>query len=308
MAGRSLIRALAPDDTGAIVSLYARSMQSEPNIGPVSPEQWQRFVRAPQNHQGRDFRVAVVDGTVIGLAESSLRQQAEGRVRYVKLVVDPAYRRRGIATDLLRTLVDLDTDHADITLQGQTREGWTAGEGFLTARGFQYLESDFTMICRELLPLAADAQDGISFSRATNPVIRSSDVARIHNAAFASDVAFHPLTAGEMAEDLRNEGDDLWLARDGNDVVGFCRIEMDDAGPWLESIAIDPAFQARRIGPRLAHRALASYGVSAERRAGLSVSSNNPNARRVYTRLGFVDRGEKRRYGCSASMLRERWR
>jgi mycothiol synthase len=306
MLGRPLIRPLVPEDTGAIVSLYDRAMQSEPNIGPVPPEQWERFVRTPYNHYGRDFRVTVIGGLVVGLAESHLKEQTDGYVRHVKLVVDPAHRRHGLATEMLRALLALDDINASVTLHGQTREGWAAGEGFLAAMGFQYLESDFSMICRELLPIAVKADDGVSFARASDPVAHAADVARIHNAAFASDVAFFVVTAEDMAEDLRNEGDDLWLARDGNEIIGFCRIEMDDAGPWLESIAIAPAYQARGIGPRLAHHVLATYGISAQRRVGLSVSSNNPNARRVYTRLGFMERTEKRRYATSCLALRRR--
>lgn len=303
MAGRPQIRPLAPADTGAIVSLYERSMQTEPTIGPVTPEQWERFLRAPQNQRAHDFRVAVLDGVVVGLAESSLRQQAGGRVRYVKLVVDPAQRRRGIATDLLRTVVEIDGDDVEITLHGQTRDGWTAGEAFLVAMGFQYLESDFTMVCRTLRPIASRAENGMTVSRIRDPLVHATDVARIHNAAFAADVAFHPLTPDEMAEDLRNEGDDLWLAHCGDAVVGFCRIEKDDGGPWLESLAVDPAYHGRGIGSHLAHDALAAYGISENRRAGLSVSSHNPNARRIYDRLGFVERAEKRRHGCARATL-----
>lgn len=306
MAEKPLIRALAPADTGAIVSVYLRAMRCEPNIDPVPPEQWEQFVRTPHNHHGRDFRVAVIDGLIVGLAESHLKQQTDGHVRHVKLVVDPAHRRHGIATDLLRSLLSLDSRDLPLTLHGQTRQGWAAGEAFLAAMGFQYLESDFMMFCGDLLPITSGVEDGIIFARASDPVEYAADVARIHNAAFAGDVAFYSVTAEDMAEDLRNEGDDLWLARDGDDIVGTCRIEMYDGGPWLESLAIDPAYQARRIGPRLAQHALTTYGISAERRVGLSVSSSNPNARRVYTRLGFVERAEKRRYGCNAAALRQR--
>lgn len=301
-----LIRPLFPADTESIVSLYARAMQREANIGPVSRDQWERFVRSPQNQHGRDFRVAEIDGTVIGLAESSVKEQIEGRVRYVKIVVDPACRRRGIATNLLRTVTGLDIVDAGVTLHGQTREGWEAGEAFLAAMGFQYLESDFTMICPKLLPIGERPQDRVRFVRAADSMAHAAEVARIHNAAFSSDVAFRKFTTEEMAEDLRNEGDDLWLALEGDQAIGFCRIEADQAGPWLESIALQPAAQGRGIGTRFAYHVLATYGISPERPAGLSVSSSNPNAQSVYTRLGFSQRAEKRRYAGKALAIRER--
>jgi GNAT superfamily N-acetyltransferase len=102
------VRPLQDADAGDIVVLYDRATATEPTIGPVPRETWERFVRWPQNRNGRDFRVALWDGRLVGLAESSHRDQSDRSVRYCKLVVDPEFRRQGIGAALLTELLDID--------------------------------------------------------------------------------------------------------------------------------------------------------------------------------------------------------
>jgi hypothetical protein len=52
------VRPLHDADAGDVVVLYDRATATEPTIGPVPREAWERFVRWPQNRNGRDFRVA----------------------------------------------------------------------------------------------------------------------------------------------------------------------------------------------------------------------------------------------------------
>src|SRR5712691_1915277 len=95
------IRRLRDEDTDDIVALYDRASAVEPGLGPVSRQAWQRFVELPHNQNGRDFRVAEHDGLLVGLAECSLKDQEERKVRFFKIVVDPTTRRRGVASALL---------------------------------------------------------------------------------------------------------------------------------------------------------------------------------------------------------------
>jgi len=62
------IRPLREADAEAVVALYARAAAVEPRLGPITLAQWQRFTRLPQNQDGRDFRIAVQDGSLVGLA------------------------------------------------------------------------------------------------------------------------------------------------------------------------------------------------------------------------------------------------
>jgi ribosomal protein S18 acetylase RimI-like enzyme len=90
----------------------------------------------PQNHKGRDFRVVEQDGGIIGIAESSLRDQGRRKVRFFKIVVDPAARRQGIASSMLAELLAIDESTNCLSLQSLCSPEWPAGLAFLKAFGF----------------------------------------------------------------------------------------------------------------------------------------------------------------------------
>ncbi|WNJ92471.1 GNAT family N-acetyltransferase [Bosea sp. 685] len=293
------IRGLIEDDTDDIVELYARAATVDPRIGPIHGSDWERFVRQPQNHCGRDFRVALSEGRLVGLAESSLRDQAERRVRFFKLIVDPAMRRRGIGSALLAELLTLDQSNDALSLQTLAARDWPAGLAFLGALGFGHIESEISMRCSTLTAPPAAQAEGFSLVRVAAPADHAVDIARIHNAAFASDAAFRHTTPAEMARLI--EHDAVWIATDTSGAVGFCRLELENDLIWLESIAVDPACQNRGLGSALAFRALSAAGLERDRPAGLNVSSSNPAALSVYERLGFVTVREMYRFSARHS-------
>jgi ribosomal protein S18 acetylase RimI-like enzyme len=294
--GTTCIRPLRAQDTDAIVALYDRASTVEAELGPVPRAAWEHFVRLPQNESGRDFRVAERDGHLVGLAESSLRDQDDRKVRFFKIVVDPAARRRGVASALLAELLAIDAPGDGLSLQSLCPPGWRAGSAFLLALGFARLESEMTLRCSHLIAPPTAVSTGTSIHRIAEPARYAADVARIHNAAYRSDAAFRRYSSDEMSRALaRNE---LWIAAHGEHAVGFCQLEPEPDLVWLESIAIDPTHQGRGLGSLLAHRALQAAGIAPPRPAELNVSSVNPAAIKVYGRLGFEVARERFRYAA----------
>ena len=102
------IRPLRETDAEAVVALYARAANVEPRLGPITLAQWQRFTKLPQNHGGRDFRIAEQDGHPVGVAESSLRIQGDIPSRFIKIVVAPEIRRQRIGLRLFDELLAID--------------------------------------------------------------------------------------------------------------------------------------------------------------------------------------------------------
>jgi ribosomal protein S18 acetylase RimI-like enzyme len=295
------IRPLRAEDTDGIIRIYDSAMAVEPAIGPVSRSQWEGFVGQPQNRNGEDFRVALNRNLLIGHAESSLRDQGRGRVRYCKLVVAPAYRRQGVASALMNSLLKIDQPDDKLSFQAVAASDWTAGTAFLTTLAFSYLESDLAMRCMQLVSPADTLSQPLSLEYIVDPASVAPDVARIHNAAYRSDVAFRIFTPEEMAADL--SGEDLWIARDSDQIIGFCRISLEPTLVWIESLAVHPDYHGRGIGKALAYRALRSVGGGSDRLAGLNVSSANSSAQAVYARLGFTSGREQRRFSSLRNHL-----
>ena len=295
------IRALRDEDTDDIVALYDRAGAVEPGLGPVPRLEWQRFVELPQNRNGRDFRVAEHDGHLVGLAECHLKDQDGRKVRFFKIVVDPSTRRRGIASALLAELLSIDEPSDNLSLQSLSSCDWHAGIAFLKALGFAHIQSEISLLCSRLKAPSASSPVGITIDRVAEPARYAADVARIHNAAYRFDVAFRHYSPLEMLRVLENG--DVWIAVDSGHVVGFCLLDPDPGMVWLDSIAIDPTHQGRGLGQALAHRALEAADIRPERPAALEVSSVNQTAIKVYQRLGFELRRERRRYSARHGQL-----
>lgn len=121
-------------------------------------------------------------------------------------------------------------------------------------------------------------------------------IARVHNFAYAGEAAFRTNDGDEMTRVLRDA--ELWVARERDDVVGFCVAEPEAADVWIESLAIDPARQGQGIGAALLRHVLIAWQVGFGRPASLQVSSLQRTARRAYARLGFVETGRRIRFSA----------
>jgi ribosomal protein S18 acetylase RimI-like enzyme len=296
------LRRLEDSDAEAVVALYARAATVEPGLGPVPLADWQRFTALPQNNSCQDFRVAERGGQLIGLAESSLRDQGHQKVRFFKLVVDPVARRQGVATALLDNLLVIDSPAENLSLQTLVSSRWDSGIAFMSTFGFTPIESEITMRCECLvLPPTRSSTSGLTFEKVDDHARYVDDVARIHNAAYASDVSFRRFSPEEMQRNL--EDDDLWIARAGESVIGFCHLQPEAGIVWLESIAIDPTSHNRGLGSELIYRALLSNNARPDHPGLLNVSSKNASAIAVYRRLGFVPRHETLRFSASRDSM-----
>jgi ribosomal protein S18 acetylase RimI-like enzyme len=292
--------AFSDRDIDEIVGLYERAAVTEPGLGPVARSAWQRFLKLPQNADGRDFLVARQDAAVIALAESHLKYQPRQLVRFCKFVVDPAFRRRGVASALLRAVLQIDQEDDSLAYQCLVSGSWAAGLAFVNKYGFVHIESEFSMRCSQLAPGLAAAPSSMVIERAANPQSWSADIARIHNAAHCDDASFHPFTAEEMTQAL--DSDEVWIARDDSGVLAFCHLKPEAGLIWLENIAVHPVFQGRGVGTALLQQALLPP-LRHGRPAALNVSSKNSRAISLYERLGFKTYRERRRFCAMRSGL-----
>lgn len=296
------IRPLRATDADAIVELYAKAASVEPRLGPITLAQWRQFLELPQNRGGRDFRVAEQGGRLVGLAESSLRSQGQQRSRFLKIVVTPAARRRGIARALFDHVLAIDPADDDLAVQTLVSPDWRAGMAFVATLGFVPIESEIGMKCVEPLdPARTPDVARVGIERVQDPASRATEVARIHNAAFASDASFRRYSPEEMAQVLTDS--ELWIVLADGEVSGFCLTEPERNSLWIESAAIDPAWQGRGLGQLLVYRVLSAHGVSTRHPCWLNVSSRNAAALTVYHRLGFRPQHEARRFSATRREL-----
>lgn len=297
------IRAAAPDDAAAIAAFFAAAHAIDPVVGAVSANDWLKFAAAPQNRGGRDFRIALADGEIAGIATPSLRDHATPWVRHFRIVVAPERRRHGIGSALLRDLARMDAPHPAL-LQCLCPERWEALAAFLEARRFAVIEHELDMVCEEAGRQEPRRRHDIALraleGTAPLPAPLAEALAAIHNRAYAGTAAFVRQTGAEMAA----PGPALVLVAERRGTpLGFCRIEPAGNATWIENIAVDPGEQGRGIGLLLMQHALAEAARRAGPRARLAVSDRSAAAYALYRRLGFEAVAKSARYRAERAMV-----
>lgn len=105
--------------------------------------------------------------------------------------------------------------------------------------------------------------------------------------AFAEDVI------ARKARQIANpsEGHALWTAKDGDKVIGFCRVIKDQEKNQLQAIYILPDYQNRGIGGLFWKEAKNFF--DSQKDIVVQVTTYNTKAIEFYKKLGFQDTGKR---------------
>ena len=276
------IRPFEPRDDEEVVALYTRLHAADPSIDAPDLERWRAFRAMSIFEDGRNFRVALRDGAIVGLMTVGTSRQPEGDTRRMRVFVDPPARRQGLA----RALYDLGESEARAagvaTLTSFVDSRWTAGLAFATSRGFSVFIHDL-FLARDASAWPAPAPEGVALRRFVPG--EEATVAAIANATLSRDKGFSPESAESIASYLKMPGAEIWIA-DASEPVGFCHVEHRGALGYIQALGVLPAFAGRGAGAALLSRAIHSLRATAER-IELCTEEDNARARRLYARAGF---------------------
>lgn len=105
--------------------------------------------------------------------------------------------------------------------------------------------------------------------------------------------AFTDEALSKRAERIANppEGESLFFAKDGDKVIGLCRIVKSDQCNRLQAIYVLPEYQGRGIGRRLWEEAQKVF--DADKDIVVDVATYNKNAIDFYKKLGFEETGKR---------------
>jgi mycothiol synthase len=284
------IRPCRPADAEAVAAFFASAHRADPAVEFVPVAAWRAFLSMPANRRGRDFRLAWVRGRVAGVLTSTLLDGTRHgrRRRHFRIVVHPDLRGRGVGAALLGALEGQPIPRPRPTLQTLVPGSWARARAFLGARGFREVHRDVEMRRGGGPVPAPDPPAGV----AIRPLAGAADEAawiRIHDASYAGDFHFEPLSRAAIRAELRAPGAFAFVAASRGRPIGVVlgRDHGDD-GAAIQSLIVSPRSRRRGVGRALLRAALAAIRARGRRRTTLGVDARNARAIALYASEGFV--------------------
>ncbi|MDN3577672.1 GNAT family N-acetyltransferase [Chitinimonas viridis] len=273
-----------------IVALFAACAAVDADVNVLSMARWQHFARDPGRLAGRDFLVVELDGQLAGMAYSGLEEGAQGMLRYGRIMVHPAFRRRGVARAIMAGLLAMDGGRLPLECALPAR--WLAGLAFAQQQGFAVLAEEAEL--RRALPVEYPPAPGV----AIRPLRQgdADDMAAwcaLSNAAYASHVPpVTPATVAELAHRASLPGCSLGFVEIDGRPQGLVQWEADsDSQVYLNSLLVHPARQGQGLGRSLLRWALQRMAEQGAQTVELTVSTANTAALRLYLAHGFEQYG-----------------
>jgi mycothiol synthase len=287
MAGVA-IRQLGDQDEEPFTALVARAIAAGDLAASSDPHgEWTSRLALRETAAGA---VAEVDGRLAGFV------LADGKA----LVVDPAYRRRGIGRALVEAGLGVERRAGRANLILGVLPGDAAGRAFLEATGFAYHSTVWDLDLPAVHPVPPAAWPDGFRARAMDGSHDVPALVELFNEAFAT----HPTPMSMTLESTLADWGKPWPAREEDIVLvegpdttllGFCatvpvRPAEGGVGPRAEiwTIGVRPGAQGHGLG-----RQLLRWGVGYLRGLGvetvsLAVNGINARALGLYESEGFV--------------------
>ena len=293
------IRRLTADDAAALTAIVDRARDARELAGSSAPHgDW--IVRYAVS-QAEQVAVADADGVLAGVVLPEVKV----------LVVEPAYRRRGIGRALVDAGVEIERERGRPNLLLGLVPEDAAGHAFVEATGFAFHSTLWDLDLDPDVAVAAPV-----WPEGTRPrqIDRDRDIrawVELFNAAFADHATPLQLDADRIEADRGQApfGDEdlLLLASDSGELLGFCATEpkrLPDGAvePRAEiwTVGVRPELQGRGYG-----RQLLRWGIGHLREVGaetvtLSVNGRNPRALGLYESEGFHRTATRERWARPA--------
>ncbi len=198
----------------------------------------------------------------------------------IALMVAPGIRRQGIASQMIKAILPL------IQAEGIQRLIFSSPHGlndeWLTASGFHYQGSEFEMQRSGNKPIA------IQNSATRVRVATDADIptlCAIDAACFPTHKIDPPTRICTL---LNNPTHCLFMINQNGKAVGKAHLNWQPQGARLSDIAILPDHQKHGLGTALLAHCINHALAANKPNIVLDVETNNKQALRLYTRLGFA--------------------
>ncbi len=265
-----LARGLSPDELRALAEMEARVLAAD---GGRLKLEWSVL----RTRDARDVEDVLwrEDGRLLGFLGL---YAFGGPTVEIAGMVDPAARRRGIATKLLDAAVPICRERRYRRALLVTPRGSAAGREFARSRAARLEHSEHALVLQGA-PTEGPTDARLRLRTATPA--DASEVSRLLAAAFGE-----PPT--DLADRLAENSERTIVVELDRLVVGTVRVTRDGDTGSVYGFAVDPVLQGRGIGRDVLRRVCRELRDQGVRQIGLEVAVENEHALGLYTSLGFV--------------------
>jgi mycothiol synthase len=290
-------RSLQSEDMGAIRELVSTCLAIDGGLYFMSNENFvqERYLPA----RGTTIGGFDSDGRLVACTAINLGADVDSAWVDIVGLVHPTYRGRGLG----RFLMEWSTAEARTLLAGSQTTGeksfylktesLTETAARLYARYGFALKSAAEVMRIELNQSLPDAPfpEGITFTSWTDEI--ANDFFEAYHASFRERPGFPGWSAeywiSQATEDADFSRDGSLLAYEGAQPVGFITCFND----YIGQVGVRPEWRNKGLASALLVEAMRRAVIAGENQMWLEVYMNNPNAIRVYTRLGFANAGHR---------------
>jgi mycothiol synthase len=252
-----------------------------------------------------DIVLVEVDGRLVAGTGLERTLRDVGPTYDIWGAVDPAFRRRGLGTALLRWTMDharvrasREDPHTPIHVRGFTEDTETGHRALLEAAGFETVRHFFLMRRAGLNDIPdAPLPEGLEIRPVAEDQWRT--IFEAENEAFRDHWGHREMTDSDFRRtyDAAELDTDLWVvAWDGDQVAGVVQTwvrpeENERLGVkrgWLDHISVRRSWRRRGLARAITAASLVKLRERGLAEAMLGVDSENPNgALGLYEGLGF---------------------
>ncbi len=198
----------------------------------------------------------------------------------VALMVHPSKRKKGIAKELIYSILPLVEYHNYHKLIFSSPSH--LNDSWLKLKGLTYLHSEYYMERHDLNPILDDNKSLIFRNADANdiPILCAIDKACFPKHQADSVERFQHLISGRDYQIL--------IAFKDNQPIGKAHLRWQEHGATLSDIAILPAQQGKGLGTALIAYCINTALSEGKPNLNLDVETHNLRALDLYTRLGFL--------------------
>ena len=193
-------------------------------------------------------------------------------------MVDPAARRRGIATALLDAATPIWRERGAQTVLLIVPRASAAGKRLALGREGSLDHSEHALVLTRL-PAGGTEYAALCLRQASPEDV--PEIARLLELGFGDG-------ATEVADRLQSPRERTLVVELSGKTVGTLRVTRDGDDAGIYAFVIDPAWQGRGIGRDALRRVCQQLTDGGAGRIGLEVAVENDRALRLYTSIGFI--------------------